>query len=453
MINQSIFRAYDIRGIYPSEINEDIVYKIAQAFAYLYKPQNIVLGHDVRMSGKSLSDAAQRGFTDAGVDVIYIGEISTDMMYFTVAHYGYDGGFAISASHNPVQYNGVKMVRKGDIPIAGDSGIEDIKNFVLSDQKIQSEKKGNVVDKFILDDYCFKILSFLTNKISKNYKIAANANFGMSGIVLRKLIEMGNLPIEVLPLNFIPDGTFPKGPPDPLIPALSHEIEEFIKSNNVDFGIAWDGDADRCFFYDQNGDFLSGYFTTAVLSRYFLNEYPGCKIICDPRLIWAVRDTVNDLGGQFIVSRAGHSFIKERMRREDAVFAGEMSGHYYFKDNYFSDNGMIPLIIMLQILESSLSIADVYKPYLEKYFISEEIDMQVANNEMVMNQVKDKYFQGSDFSQIDGYSFEYQDWRFNLRPSNTEPLLRLNVESLDQNITQSKTKEILDLMEKYKSTA
>ncbi len=447
-IDPAIFRAYDVRGIYPDTINEDIAYRVAQAYAAYIHPVDVVVGHDVRISGPSLAEAAIRGFVDAGVNVINIGQISTDMMYFTVAHYGYDGGIAISASHNPREYNGVKMVRTGAIPIAGDSGIPQIRDWVLSGQKIVSERKGTIVEKDILDDYCHKVLSFLKIPLTKHYKIVANANFGMSGLALQRLIHLGNLPLEVVELNFTPDGTFPKGRPDPMIPELRVETEEKIREVGADFAIAWDGDADRSFFYNQHGESLDGYFTTCVLAKYFLQLFPGSTIYSDPRLIWAVKDTVASLGGKLVIDKAGHSFIKETMRRENAIFGGEITGHYYFRDYFFADNGMVALIIMLQLLEKCSHISDLYDQLVSKYFISGERDIETTKADEILQVVKEKYFDGSTFTDIDGISFEYPLWRFNLRASNTEPLIRLNVESLQKSIVDQKTVEILSLIDR-----
>jgi phosphomannomutase len=445
-IDPAIFRAYDIRGIYPDQINEDIVYRIAQAYSWYVGPETVVVGHDVRISGPSLAQAAIKGFEDAGVNVIDIGQISTDMMYFTVANYGYDGGIAISASHNPKEYNGVKMVRRDAVPIAGDSGIPQMRDWVLAGNKLSGKTFGRTQKKDILDDYCRKVLSFLTIPLTKHYKVVANANFGMSGLALRRLIELGNLPIDLVELNFTPDGSFPKGRPDPMIPELRIETENKVKEVGADFGVAWDGDADRCFFYTQTGESIEGYFTTAVLATYFLQKYPGSNIYCDPRLIWAVQKRVAELGGKLFITPAGHSFIKEEMRKENIIFGGEATGHYYFRDFFFCDNGMIPFIIMLQLLEGVDHISDLYTQLLAVYHISGELDFEVHDAQAVITAVKNKYINSGEFSDIDGISFSYPQWRFNLRASNTEPLVRLNVEGYDQELVSTKTQELTTLI-------
>ena len=444
-IDSEIFHAYDVRGIYPKEINEDAVYKIAQAYIKIFNPARaIVLGKDVRLSSPSLWQAAAKGINDAGCDVIDIGTISTDMLYFAVAHYDYGGGLTISASHNPGEYNGIKFVRENSVAVSADTGLVDIKDEVLKNEQIMEPEKGEITKKEIIDDYVRHCLSFIDVKSLKSMKIVANANFGMAGIVLKKILA--DLPIEIVPLNFEPDGNFPKGRPDPMIPANRQETETLVKSSAATLGVAWDADADRCFIFDEHGEYVDGYYLTAILAEYFLKKNPGEKIISDPRLIWAIKDTVLGNKGIYLVNKPGHAFIKDRLRAENAIFAGETSGHFYFRDNFFCDNGMIPFLIVLEILnKADIKMSELVKPYRNKYFISGEINKKVKDQDKILKAAEKKYKDGKvEF--VDGLSVEYSDWRFNLRKSNTEPLIRLNVEAKSQELVDEKTEELLAII-------
>ncbi|MCX6745695.1 MAG: phosphomannomutase/phosphoglucomutase [Candidatus Parcubacteria bacterium] len=444
-LNQNIFKAYDVRGIYPDEINEEAVYKIAQAYVKVFKPKgSVVLGKDVRLSSPSLWQAAAKGITNAGFDVIDIGTISTDMLYFAVAFYDYGGGITISASHNPKEYNGLKFVRESAIAVSEDSGLLDIKKQALKEGEIMEPEKGEISTKEILADYAKHCLSFIDAKAIKPMKIVADANFGMAGVALNKILEF--LPVEIVPLNFHPDGHFPKGKPDPLIPERRKEISDLVKSEKANLGVAWDGDADRCFIFDENGDFVEGYFLTAILAEYLLKKKPKEKVISGPRLTWAVEDAVKKMGGKLLLNRPGHAFFKDRMRKEKAFFAGEMSGHYYFRDNFYADNGMIPLLLILERLsKEGIKMSDLAKPYRERYFISGEINQTVTDPDIILTNVEKKYSKGK-IEHIDGVSVEFKDWRFNLRKSNTEPLIRLNVEAKSQDLIDEKVKELLKLI-------
>lgn len=440
-----IFRALDIRGIYPSQINEQAVYDIAQAYVKFVKPKNVVLGRDVRWHGAKLFEAALGGFTDSGVSVINIGVISTDMLYFAVAFYGYDGGIIISASHNPAEYNGMKMVRKGSVGLSSDSGLLEIKKLALENEKETVSKKGQIIKKDILEDYLAHIKKFTKIDNIKPLKIVGNANFGLAGLVVEKLTK--DLPIEWIKLNWKPDGSFPKGRPDPLRPENREETIKTIKKNKADFAVSWDADADRCFFFDENGNFIEGYFITAFLAKELLKKEPGAKIISDPRLTWAVLDTIEQNNGVPIIAKTGHMFIKERMRKEDALFAGEMSGHYYFKNNFYADNGMIPFLMMLEILShSQKKMSQLLAPYTSRYFVSGELNFEVENKEEIIRKIEKQYKKGK-IERMDGLSIEFdRKWRFNLRASNTEPLLRLNIEASDKKLLQDKTLEIVHLI-------
>ncbi|MBI2588129.1 phosphomannomutase/phosphoglucomutase [Candidatus Berkelbacteria bacterium] len=440
-----IFHALDIRGIYPSEINEEAVYDIAQAYVRFVKPQKVVLGRDVRWHGAALFKAALKGFIEAGVSVVDIGIISTDMLYFAVAFYGFDGGLTISGSHNPAEYNGIKMVRKKSVAISSDSGLLEIKKLAFRNKPTLKVLKGKVFKKNILVDYLKHIQKFADLKKSRPFTVVGNANFGLAGLVVEKLTK--DLPIEWIKLNFKPDGTFPKGRPDPLRPENRAETIKTILKNKADFGVAWDADADRCFFFDEKGNFIEGYFITAFLSQELLKENPGAKIISDPRLTWAVLDTVKASKGAPIIAKTGHTFIKERMRKEKALFAGEMSAHYYFKDNFYAENGMIPFLLMLKILnKSDEKLSSILSPLTSKYFVSGEINFEVGNKKAMINKIKKKYQNGRQ-DLIDGLSVEFdRQWRFNLRASNTEPLLRLNLEADSPELLKQKTEELVKLI-------
>ena len=444
-INEEIFKAYDIRGLYPDELNEDLAYKIAQAYCKLINPKTVVLGRDVRTSGPSLWEATAKGFTDHGVDVVDIGVITTDMLYFASAEYGYDGGITISASHNPREYNGMKMMRGGGVPISGETGIQEIKDIILGNYSHKAEAPGKISKKDIQEKYLKKCASLVNISAIKKMKIVVN---GMFGPVVKN-IEALNLPIELIKLNSDPDGSFPKGPPDPLLPENRTETIELIKNSNVAFGGAWDGDADRFFLFDENGRFIPGYFLTAFLGERFAQRETGAVVIYDPRLTWAVKDVVKASGGRALVNRVGHSFIKERMRKESAVFGGENSGHFYFRDFYYADNGLIPFLLILEIVSTSdKKVSELFNPYFEKYFITDENNFALTSQEeinAVLAKAQEKY-SDAKIENIDGISIEYPDWRVNIRSSNTQPLLRVNLEAKSATLRDEKLEEIVRLV-------
>lgn len=451
-INSGIFKAYDIRGVYPEEIDELTVYKTAKAYCDFVKPQEVVVGCDVRYSSPSLKKAALKAITDQGIKVIDVGQISTDMLYFAVANYGYSGGFSVTASHNPKEYNGMKMVREKSHPISSDSGLFDIRDIAMSYDLDESILEGKidstlVEEKDILEDYINKIKTFADFSLFRKFKIAANPNFGLAGKVLDKLLE--NTGIEIAKLNYEPDGNFPKGRPDPLIPENRGELSQLVIDSQADFGVAWDADADRCFFFTEKGEFIEGYFITALLAKIFLTRNPGEAIIHDTRLTWSIEEIVKEKNGRDIPTKAGHAFIKERMRKENAVFGGEMSAHYYFRDYYYCDNGMIPLVMMLEFLstqEKSLS-QIMHEMFWNKCCVSGEINNKVEDVKAVIAKAEEKY--GSEAVKIDktdGVSIDYPEWRFNLRGSNTEPVIRLNVEARSQSLMEEKRDELLALI-------
>lgn len=448
-MDSKIFKAYDIRGVYPDEINEEDVYKIAQAYVEFVKPKIVALGKDVRESSPQLWEAVAQGFTDAGINVIDIGTISTDMLYFAVAHLKTDGGITISASHNPREYNGMKLVREEAIPISGDTGIQDMRKIAEEGKKIESETKGRVTKQNIMDGYVDHCLSFIDTKAIKEMKVVANANFGMAGIASEHIIKKGNLPVTLEKLNFEPDGSFPKGRPDPLVPDNRGETSDLVKETGADFAVAWDADADRCFFFNERGEFIDGYYIVALLAAILLRGTKDEKVIIDPRMVFATRKAIEDAGGSWIVNKVGHTFIKERMRKENAIFAGENSAHLYFRDNFYCDNGMIPFLLILQELsQSGKKMSELVKPWTDLIKVSGEINYTVNEPKAVIAKIKEKYSKGKH-NETDGLSVELDQTRFNVRPSNTEPLLRLSVESFSQEGMETLRDELKAFIEQF----
>lgn len=446
-MNPAIFKAYDIRGIYPIEINEEIAYKIGQAYVQAIKPEGkVAVGMDVRLSSPQLKKAVIEGLTDAGIEVMDIGLISTEMLYFAVGNYNLAGGIAVTASHNPAEFNGMKMVKAGAAPISSDNGIFEIRDLVMADTKISSPTKGKVETKDIMSDFAHYMLKYVDKDKIKPTKIVANANFGYEAIVLREVIKAGDLPITLVGLNDLPDGNFPKGRPDPFLPENRPEFVELVKSSGADFGAAWDADADRIFFCTGKGRFVDSYFMSAAMIAYILQKNPGATVVYDPRYTWALIDSAKENGGKAVLERVGHSFIKARMRKDNAIFSGESSGHTYFRDFWFADSGIIPLLLVLEMISSkNQTLDEILQPYFEKYFISGEFNNKVADSAATMTKIEAK-FSDAIISKIDGLSIEYPEWRASIRSSNTEPLLRLNVEAKSEKTMEEKRDLLLDLI-------
>jgi len=448
-INSQIFKAYDIRGIYPDELDEELFYKIAQAYVKIVQPKDkVVVGRDVRLSSPKLQEAIIKGLIDAGIDVIDIGLCSTEMFYFAVGNYQLAGGLQITASHNPAEYNGLKLVREQVKPISSDTGLFEIRDLVIGNkEKIESNQKGKIERKEILNDFVRFALKFIDIEKIKPMKLVYNPNFGFEGEVLKRTVKLGKLPLNLIGLNEKPDGTFPKGRPDPFVPENRPEFVELVKSSGADLGVAWDADADRVFFCTKSGIFVEPYYLNALLIKSIIAKNPGATVVYDPRYTWALVDSAKEAGGKAVEERVGHSFIKERMRKENAVFCGESSGHCYFRDFWFADTGLIPLLIVLELISGKGDLDSLLKQYFEKYFISGEINSEVADQQAKIAEIKQKYSDGQQ-SELDGISVEYPDWRFNVRPSNTEPLLRLNVEAKSKELMGEKRDEILNLIRK-----
>jgi phosphomannomutase len=430
-VNWGSFRAYDIRGVYPTDLDEEAYNRIARAYTYLFHPKVMVVGRDARMSSPQLSESLISGFLDVGVDVIDIGGVTTDMLYFAVGAYDYSGGIVVSASHNPKEYNGMKMVREKATAISSDTGLFDIRDALKAgkDKEVSSSTRGNVKERDVLEDYLKHVLGFIDTTAIKPFKFVGNANFGFVCYGASTIVK--RLGLELLPLNFVPDGTFPKGPPDPMLPENRIETERLVKSSGASFGVAWDADADRCMFFDENGEFISGAYLTALLADILLTKTGSDnKIIFDPRVIWPTQKVCEQHGAEAIISKGGHAFMKERMRREDALFAGEMSGHYYFRENFYADNGMIPFLLVVEHLsKTGKPFSEVMRPYIQGHYMTGELNYRVKDIQEVISAVKERFSTEGKEDFTDGYSLDTADWRFNIRPSNTEPLLRLNVEA------------------------
>ena len=451
-MNWDAFKAYDIRGVYPTDIDEKGYYRIAKAYVYLFKPKTMVVGMDARLSSPPLKAALTQGFVDAGVDVVDIGEITTDMLYFAVGEYDYSGGIVVSASHNPKQYNGMKLVREKVTAISSDTGLFDIRDLLKEgkDASVTSDRKGSVTERDILDDYLRHVLKSIDRTVLKQFRFVGNANFGYVARGVTKLVqELGQ---DLLPLNFEPDGSFPKGQPDPMQPGNRAETEQMVKDEHTDFGVIWDADADRVMFFDEGGRFISGAYVTALLADILLDKYGHDNaIIFDPRVIWPTLAVVEKKGARPIISKGGHAFIKDRMRKENALFAGEMSAHYYFRDNFYADNGIIPFLLVLEHLSKlGGSFSEMMAPYMAGHYMSGELNYKVKDIQKVIAAVRDKYGKEGTEDFTDGFSLDTPEWRFNIRSSNTEPLLRLNIEAHKDGLVDRIKNEIEQIIDRDK---
>ncbi len=442
------FKAYDIRGRYPEEINEELAFKIGCAFAEVLRPSTVVLGRDIRLSSLSLSKALLEGLASMGVDVLDLGLCGTEQVYFATAHLKTEGGIMITASHNPANYNGMKLVRKGAAPISGDSGLKEIGQLVCKGGFKAVAHRGQISPTDPTAHYIEHLLSYSSPQDLKPLKIVVNAGNGSAGPII-DLLEP-HLPFDFIKLNHTPDGKFPEGVPNPLLTEHRDKTAKAVIDHKADLGLAWDGDFDRCFFFDERGRFIEGYYIVGLIAGEMLRRIPNSKIILDPRLRWNTLDIVTSMGGTPIVSKTGHAFIKERMRLEDAIYGGEMSAHHYFRDFHYCDSGMIPWLIVTKILSSSGRTLSELIDQRERLFpCSGEINREVANPDMIMQRVREA-FEGEclGIDYIDGLSMEFKDWRFNLRASNTEPLMRLNVESRGlPELVEEKTAYLLRLIE------
>ena len=442
------FKAYDVRGRIPDQLNNNVAYRIANATAQFLDARKVVLGRDIRLSSAELADAVADGLTDAGVEVLDIGLGGTEMVYFATGHLGADGGIMVTASHNPADYNGLKMVREEARPISGSTGLEDIRQLAEGDSRRVAKAKGGrkLVD--VRPQYLDKLLSFVDADAMKPLKLAVNAGNGGAGLIV-DLLEP-KLPFEFVKIHHEPDGTFPNGVPNPMLEENRSSTIEAIREHEADIGIAWDGDFDRCFFFDENGRFIEGYYIVGLLAESMLAAHPSSAIIYDPRLVWNTQETVSKFGGRAVQSKSGHSFIKEVMRREDAIYGGEMSAHHYFREFYYADSGMIPWLLVAAIVsQSGQSLSTLVDDCMARYPSSGEINREVSDAGEAIRVIDERYRpQAMSVDNTDGVSIEMENWRFNLRASNTEPVIRLNVESRgDPQLMQAKTSELLALID------
>ena len=448
LLNPTIFKAYDIRGVYPDEINEDGARAIGAAFAAYLHAKRIAIGRDMRLSSPSVAAAFIDGARSQGADVVDYGMIATDMLYFAVARDRHDGGVQITASHNPGQYNGIKMVRQEAFPLSGEEGISDIRDLIAQDRlPPPAANGGRVTADDTLDAYVAHVMSFIDPGIIRPFNVVLDAGSGMGGLVAPQLFD--RLPCRTTRLCFEIDGRFPNHEANPLIEENRRDIVERVVSEKADIGIAWDGDADRCFFIDGTGAFISGDFITALLAEAFLLKHPGSTIIYDLRASHAVKDVVEKYGGASLMNRVGHAFFKRRMRETNAIFGGEVTGHYYFRDNFYADNGFIPALLILEMMsKKGVSLRDLLKPLRERYFISGEINTKVPNMTVVDEKIAllTRHYSRGHVYALDGVSVEFDDSHFNVRPSNTEPLLRLNLEGLTPEIMERRRDEVLAMI-------
>jgi phosphomannomutase len=444
VLDPKVFKAYDVRGIHPSELDEDGAYAIGRAYVEQFAPSTIAVGRDMRTSGPSMAAAVREGAADGGATVLDVGMVGTEMLYFAVGELGLDGGIAVTASHNPKEYTGMKVVRAGALPVGGDSGLLDVRDRALAADWRKADR-GEIREEDIWPRFVDKVLSFVDVDELKPLRIVIDAANGMAGAMLPPVLE--RLPmLDVVRCYFDPDGTFPNHEPNPLLPENREFIIRKTREEGADFGVAFDGDADRCFFVDDTGEFVPGDFTTALFAQAILGREGSGKVIYDVRASWAVPEAIREAGGEPLVNRVGHAFIKQRMREEHAVFGGEVSAHYYFRDFSQADSGTIPFLLMCELVSRRGKLSEVLAPFRERYFITGEINTPVADVPAKLRELEERYAPEGKVSHLDGLSVEADDWHFNVRPSNTEPLLRLNLEARSQELMERKRDEILGLI-------
>jgi phosphomannomutase len=443
VLDPKVFKAYDVRGIYPVELDEQGAFAIALAYVEEFEPKSIAVGRDMRLSSPSIAKALTEGATAGGADVVDIGLVGTEMVYFAVGALGLDGGIMVTASHNPKEYTGMKIVRRGALPVGGDSGLLDVRDRTMSGGQTPGHgPKGQVEEVDIWPAYVERVLSFIDADALRPMRVVIDAANGMGGVMLPPVLE--RLPIEAVRCYFEPDGAFPNHEPNPLLPENREFIVGRTLGESADLGVAFDGDADRCFFVDDTGEFVPGDFATALLAERILEQEPGAKVIYDVRASWAVPETIERAGGVPLVSRVGHAFIKQRMRKENAAFAGEVSGHYYFRNFTQADSGVVPFLLMLErISKSGTKLSELLRPYRERYFITGELNTPVADVGLKLQELEEHFGPEGTVSHLDGVSVTAADWHFNVRPSNTEPLLRLNLEARSRELMEQKRDEVL----------
>ncbi len=454
MTDPSIFKAYDVRGLYPEQMDEALAYRIGRAFPRVLaelqggEPAGlrVGLGRDMRLSAPAMAEAYARGIADEGADVLDVGMVGTEMLYWTVGSRGLDGGLMCTASHNPKAYTGAKLVRRGALALSGDSGIGELRDLVTAGEPGEpAEQRGRIEQEDVSEAFREAALGYIDPARVGEMRVVVDGGNGMAGPMVGPLLE--SFPLERVETYWTPDGNFPDHEPNPLLEENRRFIVDRVRDAGADLGIAWDGDADRCFFIDDTGEFVDGDFLTALLAETLLRKEPGATILYDVRASRAVRDVVERAGGSAEVNRVGHAFFKARMRETGAAFGGEVSGHYYFRDFYCADSGTIPALLIVELLSvEGKRLSELLAPLRERYFVSGEINSEVADQQAKLDEIVDRYSDG-ELGRLDGISIDYDDWHFNVRPSNTEPLLRLNLESLRSREHMAQMRdEVLDLI-------
>ena len=456
MIDPAIFKAYDVRGVYGDEIDEDVAYRIGRAFPRVLADEvggepaglRIGLARDMRLSAPGLAERYADGLRDAGADVLDVGEVGTEVLYYAVGSRDLDGGLMCTASHNPAKYTGAKLVKRGAVALSGDSGMPELQRIVTEDSDVDappSDPRGDYQEERVHHEYRRKILGFIDPNRVRRTKVVLDGGNGMAGPMVGPVLD--DLPLDPVHLYWTPDGSFPDHEPNPLLEENRQLVIDTVLSEGADLGIAWDGDADRCFFIDEKGRFVDGDFLTALLAESLLEKEPGAAILYDVRASRAVRDVVEHAGGRALMNRVGHAFFKTRLREEGAAFGGEVSGHYYFRDFYCADSGAIPALLVLELLSTrGQTMSELLAPYHERYFISGEINSEVDDQDAKVEEIAERYADAEQ-GRLDGISIDYDDWHFNVRGSNTEPLLRLNLESLvSEEHMAEKRDEVLGLI-------
>ncbi len=446
MLDPTVFKAYDIRGLYRDELDEEGAYLVGRAYVEHFEPRAIAVGRDMRLSSPAMAAAFVEGAADGGADVVDIGLVGTEMVYFAVVELDLDGGACITASHNPKEYTGLKIVRRGALPVGGDSGLADIRTRALTGFG-PAHRRGDVREEDVWPGFVEKVLSFVDPESLRPLRVVVDAANGMAGVMLPPVLE--RVPqLDVVRCFFEPDGTFPNHEPNPLLPENREFIVARTRDEGAGLGVAFDGDADRCFFVDDTGVFVPGDFVTALLAESVLEREPGAKVIYDVRASRAVPETIERSGGIPLVNRVGHAFIKQRMRKEGAAFGGEVSAHYYFRDFSQADSGVVPFLLMVDLLSRrGKALSELLAPFRERFFLTGEINTPVADVPLKLQELKERYAaDGGRVSHLDGLSVDFDDWHFNVRPSNTEPLLRLNLEAFGQSLMEEKRDEVLALI-------
>lgn len=450
MSDLSCFKAYDIRGRVPDQLNEEIAYRIGRAFAEYIQAKKVFVGHDIRLTSPELCKALSNGLMDAGADVFDIGMVGTEEIYFAAFNNAdYDGGIVVTASHNPKDYNGMKLVRAGSRPISGDTGLLDIKKLAEKSEFKSVEKKGVLHFFDSRPEYIKHLLGYINPSSFKGLKVVVNAGNGGAGAVIDEL--EAELPCQFIKVHHEPDGNFPNGIPNPLLIENRASTSEAVIKNKADIGVAWDGDFDRCFLFDENGDFVEGYYIVGLLAEAFLAKSAHEKVVHDPRLIWNTQDIVTSLGGEPVMSKTGHAFIKERMRKENAIYGGEMSAHHYFRDFAYCDSGMIPWLLIAELVaKKGKSLSELVNQMIKRYPVSGEINSKVKDAKSLLESIQKDYEANAlEVDHTDGLSMSFENWRFNFRMSNTEPVVRLNVEARgDIALMEQKRDELLGKIKK-----